>query len=117
MNLEGLGDAGIVGILVVMILREVKRIIDAKLPMMLGGGTGDESAECDEAKDQLDRLEAKTDALVASATSLNGLVAAKDPAGLPLIYRDSQAMSRLNTNIEALHRSIERLGDRLERPL
>ena len=115
MNLESFGDAGIVGILVVIILREVKRIIDAKLPM-LGGSGGDESADCDEAKDQLDRLEIKTDALVASATTLNELVAAKDPAGLPLIYRDSQAMSRLNTNIEALHRSIERLGDRLERP-
>jgi hypothetical protein len=115
MNLESFGDAGIVGILVVIILREVKRIIDAKIPM-LGGGGGEESPDCDEAKDQLDRLEIKTDALVASATTLNELVAAKDPAGLPLIYRDSQAVSRLNTNIEALHRSIERLGDRLERP-
>ena len=114
MNLESFGDAGIVGILVVIILREVKRIIDAKIPLL--GGGGDESPDCDEAKDQLDRLEIKTDALVASATTLNELVAAKDPAGLPLIYRDSQAMSRLNTNIEALHRSIERLGDRLERP-
>jgi hypothetical protein len=114
MNLESLGDAGIVGILVVLILREVKRIIDAKLPLL--GGGGEESNECDEAKEQLDRMEEKTDALVASATSLNSLVSAKDPAGLPLIYRDSQATSRLNTNIEALHRSIERLGDRLERP-
>ena len=97
------------GILAILVIREVLGFLKHRAATLQSGGS-------EEACDELSLVADRTEALVASTTQIAALVSATDPAGLPLIYRDSQAMTRLNTTLEALQRSIERLGDRVDRP-
>tara|TARA_R110000824_G_scaffold86623_2_gene214221 strand:- start:7144 stop:7491 length:348 start_codon:yes stop_codon:yes gene_type:complete len=109
-------QVGVGGILAVMVIREVLNFLKTRPEAGLGGLPAPGEDGCDEARAELDQIGERTEALVASTTQIAALVSATDPAGLPLIYRDSQAMTRLNTTLEALQRSIERLGDRVDRP-
>lgn len=108
---EILTQVGVGGILAMLILKEVFGFLKSRDSDGLTNGDG-----CEDARAQLDRVGEQTKALVDSTTAMVTLVSATDPTGLPLIYRDSQAMNRLNTTLEALQRSIERLGDRVDRP-
>lgn len=108
---ELLTQVGVGGILAVMVIREVLNFLSKRE----SAASPSLEEPCDEARTELAEIGDRTEALVASTQQIATLVSATDPTGLPLIYRDSQAMSRLNTTLEALQRSIERLGDRVER--
>ena len=112
---EMLTQVGVGGILAVMVIREVLNFLKTR-PGASGLPSPGEDG-CDDAREALDNIGDRTEALVASTQQIATLVGATDPTGLPLIYRDSQAMGRLNTTLEALQRSIERLGDRIDRPV
>ena len=95
-----------------MVIREVLNFLKTR-ESTLPSGLSDEV--CDEARTEIAEIGNRTEALVSSTQQIAALISATDPTGLPLIYRDSQSMSRLNTTLEALQRSIERLGDRVDR--
>jgi len=105
-----LTQVGIGGVFAMLVIREVLGFLKAREESKDDAG-GDGSA-----RDQMDRIEDGCKALMGSTQTMATLISATDPAGLPLIYRDSQSGIVLNANIEALQRSIERLGDRIDRP-
>lgn len=90
-----------------MVIREVLNFLKAR--------EAPTEEPCPEAREEISEIAARTEALVGSTQQIANLISATDPTGLPLIYRDSQSMKNLNTTLEALQRSIERLGDRVER--
>jgi hypothetical protein len=105
MNLEALGDFGIIGIAVVLILREVFAYLKHRDTLSLTTGDG----ECEDAAARLAKIDEQLSVLATSSQRMCTVLEQTDSRGLPLVYRDGT----LTEAIAALGRSIEKLEVRL----
>jgi len=103
MGLEGVGDAGIVGVLVVLVLREVFSFLKSKEASMDG--------DCDDAMIKLSQIDDKVDDLQGATQAMSAILTRTDADGLPLAYTPRS----LTTTLDALGKSVERLGDKVDR--
>ena len=105
MSLEAMGDAGIVGVIALFILKEVFSFVKTyKKP------SGD--AECEDALTKLTSLETKLSSLASSSQNMAAVMEKCDSSGLPLVYRDgslTEAIKTLNASISALTAKVHRL--------
>ena len=107
MNLEALGDFGIIGVAVVLILREVFAYL--KHRDSLSATSGD--ADCEDAVTRLAKMDERLAMIGTSSERMCTVLEKSDASGLPLIYRDgtlTQAIRTLNTSIAALAAKVER---------
>lgn len=107
MGLESIGDAGIVGVLVVLILREVFSFL-AKREAAASGGVDE---DCDEALGTMRKIDTKLDDLSGATQAMSAILTRTDADGLPLCYTPRS----LTTSLDALAKNIERLTDRVDR--
>lgn len=107
MNLDSLGDVGVVGVCVLLILREVF----AYLKSRESAATPTADGECEDAVTRLATIEENMAALATSTTSLQTLMMKTDADGLPLVYTPRS----LTSAIEGLGRSVDRLEQKIER--
>ena len=106
MSLEAVGDAGVVGVVALFILKEVFSFVKSYKKEK-----GDTS-ECDDATEKLASLETKLASLVTSSQSMAAVMEKCDASGLPLVYRDgslTDAIRTLNASISSLATKVERI--------
>ena len=105
MSLEAFGDAGVVGVVALFILKEVFAFVKSYKKE-----SGD--AECEDAVTKLANVETKLASLVTSSQSMAAVMEKCDSSGLPLVYRDgslTEAIKTLNASITSLATKVERI--------
>ena len=107
MGLESIGDAGIVGVLVVLVLREVFSFL-AKRESAVAGVSDD---DCDEVMGKLGQVNSKVDDLAGATQAMSAILTRTDADGLPLCYTPRS----LTSSLDALAKNIERLTDKVDR--
>lgn len=119
MSLESLEGAGVVGIVALLIIKEVFNFVKAYAkknePLAAsaapsGGSTTD--ADCDEALNRLTKMDERMASLASSTKRMCTVLEKSDSSGLPLIYRDgslTQAVAALGVSIEKLTDKVDRL--------
>ena len=105
MNLDSLGDVGIVGVCVLLILREVFAFLKTR------GLNPDPNLECEDATVKIASIEESMATLAASTSSIQTLLQKTDADGLPLVFTPRS----LTSAIEGLGRSVDRLEQKLDR--
>lgn len=106
MSLEAMGDAGVVGVVALFILKEVFSFVKSYKK------ENPDSSECDDATAKLTSVETKLATLVTSTQSMAAVMEKCDASGLPLVYRDgslTDAIKTLNSSITSLATKVERL--------
>ena len=104
--MEAMGDAGVVGVVALFIIKEVFSFVKSYKK-----DAGDTS-ECDDATEKLASLETKLASLVTSSQSMAAVMEKCDASGLPLVYRDgslTDAIRTLNSSISSLATKVERI--------
>ena len=105
MSLESFGDAGVVGVVALFILKEVFAFVKSHKK-------GTEGVECDDALAKLSSVEDSLSALVTSSHNMVAVIEKCDPSGLPLVYRDgslTDAIKTLNSTINTLASKVQSL--------
>jgi len=105
MNLDSLGDVGIVGVCVLLILREVFAFLKTREL------ASDPGVECEDATAKIASIEESMATLAASTSSIQTLIQKTDADGLPLVFTPRS----LTAAIEGLGRSVDRLEQKLDR--
>lgn len=106
MSLESFGDAGVVGVVALFILKEVFAFVKSHKKADDGG------ADCDDALTKLSNVEDNLSALVTSSHNMVAIMEKCDPSGLPLVYRDgslTEAIRTLNSTINTLASKVQSL--------
>tara|TARA_R110000824_G_scaffold102100_1_gene242262 strand:+ start:8515 stop:8853 length:339 start_codon:yes stop_codon:yes gene_type:complete len=103
----GIGGVSAAGILLVLVVREFLQYI-AKRD---AAASPDDDAECDAAMTKLDQVGEKVDDLQTSTQAMAAILSRTDPDGLPLCYTPRS----LTTSLDSLAKSVERLGDKVDR--
>ena len=111
MNLDSLGDVGIVGVCVLLILREVFAFLKSREE------SETPAVDCEEAltklpcSNRLAPIEDSMAKIAASSASIQAVLEKTDADGLPLVYTPRS----LTSAIEGLGKSVDRLEQKLER--
>ena len=107
MNLDSLGDMGIVGVCVLLILREVFAYLKTREQADVLVQSGD----CDDVVSKILSMEESMVALAGSTSAIQTLIQKTDADGLPLVFTPRS----LTAAIEGLGRSVDRLEQKIER--
>ena len=106
MGLDSLGDVGVAGILVVLILREVFGYMSK-----MQAQEAEVAVAEDPASDAHARIEDAVAALASTSAQMATILCRTDGSGAPMVYTPSS----LTAAIEGLSRNADRLSEKVER--